>query len=62
MAILAASQKWTMPLRDWHMAMSCFIIEFGDCQGGQSGPGWRKSAAATVLPKKISPRKGDYAG
>ncbi|MHC1926397.1 hypothetical protein, partial [Klebsiella pneumoniae] len=29
-AIQAASQKWTMPLRDWRMAMSRFIIEFGD--------------------------------
>ncbi|OJF30645.1 transposase, partial [Escherichia coli] len=24
------TQKWTMPLRDWRMAMSRFIIEFGD--------------------------------
>ncbi|RPH29321.1 IS256 family transposase [Buttiauxella warmboldiae] len=30
LAIQAASQKWTMPLRDWRMAMSHFIIEFGD--------------------------------
>ncbi|WP_000324592.1 IS256 family transposase, partial [Escherichia coli] len=30
LAIQAASQKWTMPLRDWRMAMSRFIIEFGD--------------------------------
>ncbi|EDS0721560.1 hypothetical protein I5X65_004525 [Salmonella enterica] len=30
LAIQAASQKWTMPLKDWHMAMSRFIIEFGD--------------------------------
>ncbi|CAD5731019.1 transposase within CP-933O; partial [Escherichia coli] len=29
-AIQGASQKWTMPLRDWRMAMSRFIIEFGD--------------------------------
>jgi putative transposase len=29
LAIQAASQKWTMPLRDWRMAMSRFIIEFG---------------------------------
>ncbi|WP_333711059.1 IS256 family transposase, partial [Pluralibacter gergoviae] len=27
LAIQAASQKWTMPLRDWRMAMSRFIIE-----------------------------------
>ncbi len=25
-----ASQKWTMQLKDWRMAMSHFIIEFGD--------------------------------
>lgn len=30
LTIQAASQKWTMPLRDWHMAMSHFILEFGD--------------------------------
>ncbi len=30
LAIPAASQKWTLPLRDWRMAMSRFIIEFGD--------------------------------
>lgn len=30
LAIQAASQKWTMPLRDCRMAMSRFIIEFGD--------------------------------
>ena len=30
LAIQAASQKWTMPLRDWRMAMSRFIIEFGN--------------------------------
>ncbi|EFH6733225.1 MULTISPECIES: IS256 family transposase [Escherichia] len=29
-AIQSASQKWTMPLKDWRMAMSRFIIEFGD--------------------------------
>ncbi|EMZ79638.1 putative transposase [Escherichia coli 199900.1] len=28
--IQSASQKWTMPLKDWRMAMSRFIIEFGD--------------------------------
>ncbi|WP_262156656.1 transposase, partial [Escherichia coli] len=28
LAMQAASQKWTMPLRDWRMAMSRFIIEF----------------------------------
>ncbi|HGA5440448.1 TPA: IS256 family transposase [Salmonella enterica subsp. enterica serovar Eastbourne] len=34
LAIQAASQKWTMPLRDWRMAMSRFIIEFGDRMDG----------------------------
>ncbi|MGE6072501.1 hypothetical protein ACQJ1G_25125, partial [Klebsiella pneumoniae] len=28
--ICNSAQKWTMPLRDWRMAMSRFIIEFGD--------------------------------
>ncbi|HBB6657762.1 TPA: IS256 family transposase [Salmonella enterica] len=30
LAIQSASKKWTMPLKDWRMAMSRFIIEFGD--------------------------------
>ncbi|MEG7404556.1 IS256 family transposase [Serratia marcescens] len=30
LAIQAASQKWIMPLKDWRMAISRFIIEFGD--------------------------------
>ncbi|CCG88529.1 IS256 family transposase [Erwinia piriflorinigrans] len=30
LTIQAASQKWTMPLRDWRMAISRFIIEFGN--------------------------------
>ncbi|PHM39710.1 IS256 family transposase [Xenorhabdus miraniensis] len=30
LAIQAASKKWTMPLQDWRMAMSRFMIEFGD--------------------------------
>ncbi|EAY2467036.1 helix-turn-helix domain-containing protein [Salmonella enterica] len=34
LAIQAASQKWTMPLRDWRMAMSRFIIGFGDRPDG----------------------------
>ncbi|WP_282597108.1 hypothetical protein [Acinetobacter baumannii] len=29
-AIDAASKKWNMPIRDWRLAMSRFIIEFGD--------------------------------
>ncbi|ENB6579668.1 transposase, partial [Escherichia coli] len=34
LAIQVASQKWTMLRRDWRMAMSRFIIEFGDRLGG----------------------------
>ncbi|EOS96137.1 IS256 family transposase [Erwinia tracheiphila] len=34
LAIQAASQKWRMPLRDWRMAMSRFIIGFGDRPDG----------------------------
>ncbi|EBA9137463.1 transposase [Salmonella enterica] len=34
LALQSASQKWTMPLRDWRMAMSRFIIEFGDRLNG----------------------------
>ncbi len=30
LAIQAASQKWTMQLKDWRMAMSRFIIDFSD--------------------------------
>jgi len=30
LAIQSASQKWTMPLQDWRMAMSRFIFELGD--------------------------------
>ncbi|HHL2713151.1 TPA: transposase [Yersinia enterocolitica] len=30
LAIQPASQKWTMLLKDWRMAMSRFIIKFGD--------------------------------
>lgn len=30
LAIHTALQKWMMPLRDWRMAMSRFIIESGD--------------------------------
>ncbi|KKY64494.1 transposase [Morganella morganii] len=33
-AIQAASQKWTMPLRDWRVAMSRFIIKLGDRLNG----------------------------
>lgn len=30
LATLKASQKWTMPLRDWKPALNRFTIEFGD--------------------------------
>ncbi|WP_168697833.1 hypothetical protein [Escherichia coli] len=40
LAIQAASQKWTMPLKDWRMAMSRFIIEFGDRLDGHF---WEKA-------------------
>ncbi|HBH4311711.1 TPA: IS256 family transposase, partial [Escherichia coli] len=30
LAIQSASQKWTMPLKDWGMAISRFIIGFSD--------------------------------
>ncbi len=30
LAIDAASKKWNMPIRDWRLAMSRFIIEFVD--------------------------------
>ncbi len=30
LAIQSASQKWTVPSKDWRMAMSRFITEFGD--------------------------------
>jgi len=34
LAIQAGSQKWIMPLRDWRIAMSRFIIELGDRLNG----------------------------
>lgn len=30
LAIQSASKKWRMPLQNWRLAMSRFIIEFGD--------------------------------
>ncbi|WP_350238815.1 IS256 family transposase [Pectobacterium colocasium] len=30
LAIQSASKKWTMPIQNWRLAMSRFIIEFGD--------------------------------
>lgn len=30
LTIQVASQKWMMPLKDWRMSMSRFIIEFGN--------------------------------
>ncbi|MDC9595244.1 IS256 family transposase, partial [Xenorhabdus sp. IM139775] len=34
LAIQAASKKWTMPIQDWRMAMSRFMIDFGDRLNG----------------------------
>jgi len=28
LAIGEASQKWTMPIRNWRTAMNCFMIDF----------------------------------
>ena len=33
LAIKDASKKWSMPIQNWRLAMSRFIIEFGDCCG-----------------------------
>ncbi|EEO92574.1 putative transposase [Yersinia pestis Pestoides A] len=30
LAIKDASKKWSMPIQNWRLAMSRFIIEFGD--------------------------------
>ncbi|WP_395754782.1 hypothetical protein [Edwardsiella ictaluri] len=30
LAIQAAAKKWSMPIQNWRLAMSPFIIEFGD--------------------------------
>jgi len=30
LAIMAASKKWTMPVRNWKLAMNRFMIEFED--------------------------------
>lgn len=30
LAIQQAAKKWTMPIRDWKLAMNRFTIEFGD--------------------------------
>ncbi|MFB9087439.1 transposase [Erwinia tracheiphila] len=30
LAIQSASKKWSMPVQNWRLAMSRFIIEFGD--------------------------------
>ncbi len=30
LAVMNASKKWTMPLRDWKPAMNRFAIEYGD--------------------------------
>ncbi|EPL7543779.1 IS256 family transposase [Klebsiella pneumoniae] len=34
LAIQSASKKWTMPLQNWRLAMSRFMLEFGDCLDG----------------------------
>jgi len=40
LAIQSASQKWTMPLKDWRMEMSRFIIKFSDRLDGHF---WEKA-------------------
>jgi transposase-like protein len=30
LAITAASKKWTMPIRNWKLALNRFTIEFGE--------------------------------
>ena len=30
LAVQAASKKWTMPIRNWKLAMNRFMIEFED--------------------------------
>ena len=30
LAIMVASKKWTMPIRNWKLALNRFIIEFED--------------------------------
>jgi transposase-like protein len=30
LAIMQASKKWTMPIRDWRQAMNRFMVEFED--------------------------------
>ncbi|SLM63229.1 MULTISPECIES: IS256 family transposase [Dickeya] len=34
LAIQSASKKWSMPIQNWRLAMSRFIIEFGDRSAG----------------------------
>jgi len=34
LAIQSASKKWNMPIQNWRLAMSRFIIEFGDLLNG----------------------------
>jgi transposase-like protein len=31
LAIQKASQKWTIPIRDWNSAMNRFAIEYEEC-------------------------------
>ena len=30
LAIMQASKKWTMPIRNWRLAMNYFVIEFDE--------------------------------
>jgi hypothetical protein len=36
LAIEQASKKWTMPIQNWKMALSRFVMDFGDRLGNQS--------------------------
>ncbi len=52
LAIQSASQKWTMPLKDWRMEMSRFIIKFSDRLDGHF---WEK--AFTQNPEQARSRE-----
>ncbi|EJO4570540.1 IS256 family transposase [Salmonella enterica subsp. enterica serovar Newport] len=38
LAIKGASKKWSMPIQNWRLAMSRFIIEFGDRLSAEGSP------------------------
>ncbi|EAA4243645.1 IS256 family transposase [Salmonella enterica subsp. enterica serovar Bareilly] len=38
LAIKGASKKWSMPIQNWRLAMSRFIIEFGDRLSAEESP------------------------